>query len=238
VGDSVQIEVNGARLVPTPEGALYWPDEDTLVVADLHFEKGSSFAARGALLPPYDTRSTLKRLASIVARLKPARVISLGDAFHDSGAEARMDEADAAILEAVIGGSDWIWVLGNHDPAPPKRFTGEVVVAKRIGRLVFRHEPTEGAALGEIAGHFHPCARVRTESRIQRRRCFATDGERLVLPAFGAYAGGLNVLDEAFANIFLAPTAWVLGRTRVYPIAPRLLVADPPDAAQFNRQSS
>lgn len=230
---SLFIAVNGAALTPDPLGAAFWTAEKTLIVSDLHFEKGSAFAARGVLLPPYDTRATLRRLAALMERYQPARVISLGDAFHDGGAEARMDEADAAALERLVGAVEWIWVLGNHDPAPPKRFGGEVAIAKRIGQLIFRHEPTEGAAPGEVAGHLHPCARVITESRIQRRRCFATDGARLVMPAFGAYTGGLNVLDAAFAKIFLEPTAWAMGRRLVYPIAPRLLVEDPGDVARI-----
>lgn len=221
------MEVFGAVLIPTVEGALFWPDESLLIVSDLHFEKGSAFAERGVMLPPYDTRATLKKLASVIDRLKPARIISLGDAFHDRRAEARMDEADAAALERLVAAVEWIWVLGNHDPAPPKRFGGEVAIAKRIGPLIFRHEPTEDDAPGEIAGHLHPCARVITESRIQRRRCFATDGARLVMPAFGAYTGGLNLLDIAFAKIFAEPSAWVIGRRLVYPIANRLLVGDP-----------
>ncbi len=236
--ERASVDVTGARLLATAEGALWWPDEETLVVSDLHFEKGSSYAARGVMLPPYDTRATLRRLAAVIGRVKPARVISLGDAFHDGGAEARMEEADAGLLQSLVGATEWIWVLGNHDPAPPKRFKGDVVAVKRLGRLVFRHEPTEGAAPGEIAGHHHPCARVRTETRIQRRRCFATDGARLVMPAFGAYAGGLNLLDEAFAAIFpAAPLAWVLGRARVYPIAPRLLVGDPQTTTSVKRSA-
>lgn len=229
------IEIAGARLLPTPEGALYWPEEETLILADLHFEKGSSFAARGVLLPPYDTRTTLGRIEALCERLAPVRIISLGDAFHDGEAEARMDEEDADRLDALIAEREWVWVLGNHDPAPPKRFAGEVCAAKRAGPLVFRHEPARGPAPGEIAGHLHPCARVRTESRIQRLRCFAGDGARLVLPAFGAYTGGLNVLDEAFGGIFeAAPVTWVLGKRRVYPIAPQLLAADPPSAAALS----
>ncbi|MBI1366023.1 MAG: ligase-associated DNA damage response endonuclease PdeM [Alphaproteobacteria bacterium] len=231
--DGVFIELGGARFTPTPEGALWWPQKEALIVSDLHFEKGSSFAARGVFLPPYDTRTTLKRLGRVVATFKPKRVISLGDAFHDGGAEARIDERDAETLERLVASVRWTWVLGNHDPAPPKRFAGEAVAAERIGRLTFRHEPAAGPAEGEIAGHLHPCARVRTESRVQRRRCFATDGARLVMPAFGAYAGGLNLLDEAFACILQKPVAWVMGRARVYPIAPALLVADPPAAARL-----
>ena len=233
MAESAFIEISDARLQPTPHGALWWPGQKTLIVSDLHFEKGSAFAARGVLLPPYDTRSTLTRLAALMAKLKPAHVISLGDAFHDGGAEARMDEGDAVALEQLVASARWTWMLGNHDPAPPKRFGGEIAVAKRIGPLVFRHEPTEGPAEGEIAGHLHPCARVRADGRILRRRCFATDGMRLVMPAFGAYAGGLNVLDEAFSQILPAPVAWVMSRSRVYPIAPQLLVGDPVSAIRL-----
>lgn len=220
------LKVNGVRLEPSPSGALWWPEEKTLIVADLHFEKGTAFAQRGALLPPYDTRTTLKRLSAAIRRYEPQRVVSLGDAFHDRDAETRMDEADAAALEALIRSREWVWVLGNHDPVPPKRFTGEVVAAKRIGRLVFRHEPAPGRSPGEVSGHLHPCAKVIAEGRMLRRRCFAGDGERLVLPAFGAYAGGLNVLDAAFEPLFETLTAWVLGRAAVYPVSLRRLAPD------------
>lgn len=230
--DRPALSVNGALLTPCPSGALYWRDEETLIVADLHFEKGSAFAGRGVLLPPYDTRTTLRRLAAVIRRFEPKRVVSLGDAFHDRGAEARMDEADAALLEETMRGREWVWVLGNHDPIPPKRFAGEVVAAKRIGRLALRHEPAEGPSPGEIAGHLHPCARVVSSTGSLRRRCFATDGTRLVMPAFGAYAGGLNVLDEAFAPLFGRVTAWVMGRSAVYPVGEARLAPDPPPLAR------
>ena len=243
------IEICGERLAAHPMGALYWPQREALIVADLHFEKGSAFAERGVFLPPYDTRATLKRLAVLCRRFGPRLVVSLGDAFHDRGAEARLDRDharrarqhlgvasggggeirgldDAALLDALLGGHRWLWVLGNHDPAPPKRFAGDVAAERRIGALVLRHEPTMGPSPGELAGHLHPCARIRTESGSQRRRCFAADGERMVLPAFGAYAGGLNILNEAFAPLFERPTAWALGEKGVYPISGRLLVAD------------
>lgn len=230
-----EIKVNGATLTPTPSGALWWREEETLIVADLHFEKGSAFAERGVLLPPYDTRSTLNRLAAVIRHFEPRRVVSLGDAFHDRSAEGRMDEADAAALEALMAGRHWVWVLGNHDPAPPKRFAGEVVAAKRIGRLVLRHEPTAGESPGELAGHLHPCARVVSDGRTLRRRCFASDGMRMVLPAFGAYAGGLNVLDDAFAPLFGSVTTWVMGRSAVYPVGAARLAPDPPPAARMAR---
>ena len=210
--------INGEALTPDPLGALYWAREETLIVSDLHFEKGSSYAARGVMLPPYDTRATLMRLTALVRRYRPKRIISLGDAFHDGEAEARMDAADVEALDSLMRGSDWLWVLGNHDPAPPARFAAPSEPEIAIGPLVFRHEPKEGAAEGEIAGHLHPCARVITEGGSLRRRCFAADGRRLIMPAMGAYTGGLNVLDDAFAPLFDNIVAWVMGGEGVYPV--------------------
>ncbi|GAB4523623.1 MAG: ligase-associated DNA damage response endonuclease PdeM [Parvularculaceae bacterium] len=218
----------GERLTPDPSGALYWPARETLIVADLHFEKGSSFARRGVLLPPYDTRATIRTLAALMRRYAPKRVISLGDAFHDGDAEARMASDDAEALAGLIGATQWIWVLGNHDPAPPARFASAACKAFACAPFVFRHEPRAGAAHGEIAGHLHPAARIAAEGRMLRRRCFASDGRRLVMPAMGAFAGGLNILDDAFAPLFARPSAWVLGDSGVYPIAPERLVPDSP----------
>ncbi len=221
------IVLNGERLVALQAGALYWPARETLVVSDLHFEKGSHYAARGVLLPPYDTRTTLKRLATLIRTHAPRTVISLGDAFHDGEAEARMGADDNAALEALVGAAAWVWILGNHDPAPPRRFAGAVERSLRIGRLLFRHEPSPRKEPGEIAGHLHPAARVRAQGRLIRRRCFATDGDRLVMPALGAYAGGLNVLDAAFAPLFGDVTAYLLGAVGVYAFSGGALVADP-----------
>lgn len=223
---SKDIILCGEALRPDPLGALYWGARETLIVSDLHFEKGSSYAARGLMLPPYDTRTTLKRLAALICNYDPALVISLGDAFHDRNAEARMDDEDAEALEALMAGRDWLWILGNHDPEPPARFKAQTEIETSIGVLTFRHEPLEGPAPGEIAGHLHPCARVSSEGRLLRRRCFAVGGDRLVMPAIGAYTGGLNILDEAYANLFYAPVAWVMGAQGVYPIGCDRLVPE------------
>lgn len=225
------ITVNHESLTPDPLGALYWADHDTLIVSDLHFEKGSSFARRGVMLPPYDTRTTLLRLEALMRTYAPTRVISLGDAFHDGEAEARIDDEDGARLEALTDAADWLWILGNHDPAPPVRFAGASAPVAEIGKLVFRHEPLSGPAPGEIAGHLHPCARVLSEGRAIRRRCFASDGvgaraTRLIMPAMGAFTGGLNVRDAAFAKITPRPVAWVMGRDGVYPVVGNNLAPD------------
>ncbi|MEQ8404116.1 MAG: ligase-associated DNA damage response endonuclease PdeM [Oceanicaulis sp.] len=220
--------VNGARLVADVSGAALELGTRTLLVADLHFEKGSAFASRGQFLPPYDTRATIKALAGAIERLKPARVAALGDSFHDLGADGRIHGEDADSLTALVASvEDWLWIEGNHDPEPPARFGGRTAHEARLGPLTLRHEPQPGARPGEVAGHLHPCARVAVRGRALRRRCFATDGSRLVLPAFGAFTGGLNVRDPAWAKIFdTAPTAWMMGREQVYPVCGTKLRGD------------
>lgn len=213
---SVAFALEDEDLVADASGALYWPREDCLIVADLHFEKGSSFARRRIFLPPYDTRATLAALGAALARLKPKRVIALGDSFHDEGGAARLSVEERRTLLALMSGRDWIWILGNHDPAPP-RLGGTAIAELAIGRLALRHEPRPGVSAGEVAGHLHPCATVRSTGGALRRRCFATDGKRLVLPAFGAYTGGLSVFDPAFGGILSNPfDAIMLGRHRAY----------------------
>jgi DNA ligase-associated metallophosphoesterase len=185
-------------------------------VADLHLEKGSSFAARGQLLPPYDSAATLARLARLVLRYAPRVVIALGDSFHDAGGPARLRIEDRASLQDMQRGRAWIWIAGNHDPEPAANIGGAFHATVSIGGLTFRHEPT-GAA-GEIAGHLHPVARITHRGRAVSRRCFAADETRLVMPAFGAFTGGLNVRHAAFADVFgtLKFTAHMLGTDRLY----------------------
>src|ERR1700744_3255672 len=213
------VSIAGITLVADISGALFWDEQSLLVVSDLHLEKGSSFAARGVLLPPYDTVATLSRLAVVIARHDPRMGIALGDSFHDREAHQRLSEADREGLSALQARRDWIWISGNHDPALPRDLGGVVAEEVAIGPITFRHEPT-GAA-GEIAGHLHPKARVPTRGRSVERRCFACDGERAVMPAFGAYAGGLSVRDRAFQKVFtsLEFMAHVLGDNRMHTIA-------------------
>ena len=222
------VAVAGVALVADCAGALYWPDEGLLAVADLHLEKGSSFAKRGVLLPPYDTAATLARLGALIARYAPKVVIALGDSFHDGGGPQRVLPDDRAMLGALQRGRDWIWIAGNHDPEPVDGLGGTSAATLAIGPLIFRHAPERAAAAGEIAGHLHPVARVNGRGRTVSRRCFAADGRRMVMPAFGAYAGGLNVRDAAFADVFgtLAFTAHMLGEGRLYAIAAKRCLRD------------
>jgi DNA ligase-associated metallophosphoesterase len=209
--------VNGATLIADPLGAAVEPQSRTLIVADLHFEKGSGLARRGRLLPPYDTRATLEGLAALMERWQPRRVVALGDSFHDSGAGERIADHDLEVLGSLMRGREWIWVRGNHDPEPPARCGGEIADEVRIGPLVLRHQPV-GEGAGEVCGHFHPKASVRLRAgRVVSGRCFAGDGRRLVLPSFGAYTGGLDVLDPALSRLFRGAFAVVLiGRDRLY----------------------
>lgn len=202
---AAEISVNGARLLADISGALIWPERRVLMAADLHLEKGSAYAASGRLLPPYDTAATLKRLEAAIGNHGIEAVYCLGDSFHDEAAGGRMAAADAEHLAALTRRCQWTWILGNHDPAPPEgpwrgRIAGEAV----LGPLVLRHEASTGpnAPAGEISGHFHPKAAVRVRDKRLSRRCFIGDGRRLILPAFGAYTGGLNVLDPAIAGLF------------------------------------
>jgi DNA ligase-associated metallophosphoesterase len=215
------IAVAGAALAADCAGALYWPDEGLLVVADLHLEKGSSFARRGSLLPPYDTTETLALLARLIARHAPRLVVALGDSFHDGGGPARLADPDRASLHALQRGREWIWIAGNHDPEPATGVGGSFMATLKVGPLTFRHEPSRDAPDGEVAGHLHPLARVAQRGRLVSRRCFASDDRRLVMPAFGAYAGGLNVRDRAFTRVFgsLRYTAHVMGQDRLYAFA-------------------
>lgn len=217
----MRIALAGAVLQADLRGALFWPSEATLIVADLHLEKGSSYArGRSQFLPPYDTRATLDTLAGVMRQHAPRRVICLGDSLHDPAGADRMDREDAERIASMTGSCDWLWIAGNHDPHPPARWGGTVLSEAVIGSVSFRHQAHEeplADGTGEISGHFHPTASVSTRAARIRGRCFAADGRRLVLPAFGAYAGGLDVLDPAIAGLF-GPSFDVvmLGRQRLF----------------------
>ncbi|HLY57820.1 MAG TPA: ligase-associated DNA damage response endonuclease PdeM [Stellaceae bacterium] len=215
-----RLTLGGAELVADPVGALWWPDERMLLVADLHLEKGTSFARRGTLLPPWDTRATLDRLDAALTRYGPEVVVALGDSFHDREARARLGAEDAARLAALTARCDWRFLAGNHDP-------GGTEEAFEHRGIVFRHEAAPGAA-PEVSGHYHPKATIRVHGRAVACRCFVTDGRRLIMPAFGAYAGGLDVRDPAIADWFPDGfTAWLAGTRRLTAVPSSLLGVRP-----------
>jgi DNA ligase-associated metallophosphoesterase len=222
------IVVAGVALVADPAGAIYWPDEKLLVLADLHLEKGSAFAAHGVLLPPYDTPATLARVARLIERYTPRLVIALGDSFHDGGGPSRMAEISRSALKALQHGRDWLWIAGNHDPDPAENIGGRFAASLALGALTFRHEPSLKQSDGEIAGHLHPLARIARRGRAVSRRCFAGDGNRLVMPAFGSYAGGLNVRNRAIVSLFgaLSFTAHMLGAARLFALPAARCLSD------------
>ncbi|WP_193170656.1 ligase-associated DNA damage response endonuclease PdeM [Nisaea nitritireducens] len=209
--------LNGVSLLADLSGALYWPDRSLLIISDLHLEKGSSFAEKGIPLPPYDTAVTLKRLAAICGQYNPQTVMCLGDSFHDTGGPDRMGKADRAALEQLIAAYDWLWITGNHDPELPEDLPGRRIMEETIGALTFRHEASREPVRGEISGHYHPSARVRTRQRYLSGRCFAYDSDRLIMPAFGALTGGLTVHDKAIRAV-LGPHFDILflGPKRIY----------------------
>lgn len=224
---SLSFEWHGIMLQLDLDGALHWPEERLLVAADLHLEKGTSYAgSAGRLLPPYDSAQTVARLERLIAQYQPQRVIALGDSFHDRAGAARLDQEVAKRIRGLSDRVDWIWIHGNHDPKPPKQLGGRGAVEIAIGPLVFRHDAHEERGEGgEVIGHYHPVAAVSTRGRSFRRRCFAIGRDRLLLPAFGAYAGGLNVREAAIRSLLDAEARLaLLGRDRLhlFPIAAAL----------------
>ncbi len=208
-------------------GCLFWKEESLLVVSDLHLEKGSSFAAKkGLFMPPYDTQATLEKLALRIAHWQPKSIISLGDSFHDDDAATRLPNSYKQHLTQLMSGRDWIWVSGNHDPSPPKDLGGTFCEEIHIGSINFCHEPRPQFKTGEIAGHLHPAAKIKQRGKSVRRRCFVGDDNRIIMPAFGAFTGGLNVLNEAYANLFDMQNfkSWMLSGENVFEMPAKKLV--------------
>ena len=211
------LHMAGERLMLDPLGALFWPEMRLLVVSDLHLEKGSSFARRGMLLPPWDTHATLDRLAALLARWSPETVVALGDSFHDATGSGRLPATEQQRLQAMTQAHRFIWVQGNHDPAPPIGLGGDWVESYVAGPMVFRHQAVLAAAPGEVVGHHHPKAVVRARAGTVSRPCFVADGRRLMLPALGAYTGGLDVRNPAISQLFpQGGRLFLLGQERLY----------------------
>ena len=211
------ISLGGLGFIPDLSGALYAPDFSTLLVADLHLEKGTSLARRGVHLPPYDTRESLALLQAAIAAVAPQRIIFLGDSFHDAGARQRIDTADLDLLRGLTAAFQVIWITGNHDPAPPADIGGSIAAEVALGPVTLRHVP--GALREdelEIAGHLHPAAAIDQRGRRIRCRCFAGDHRRIVMPAFGSYTGALNVTAAPFAPLFDAFDVWMIGTRAIH----------------------
>lgn len=186
----------------TTSGALYWPGERALLVADLHLEKSSFYAKHGQMLPPYDSRETLERIALAIRETGARRVFTLGDNFHDSEGSARLEPHAAGMLSALTRATDWVWITGNHDPHMEARAGGEIAEELEIAGMVLRHEAKAGETRPEFSGHFHPRLQISVRKRRIRRPCAVvstseTSGGRMILPAFGALTGGMDAADPA-----------------------------------------
>lgn len=213
----VPFSFGGHGLLALPQGALFWPARRALLVADLHFEKASWFARGGQLLPPYDTLATLADLEALAAATAAREIWCLGDSFHDVGGCDRLPVAARDALERLTAAARWTWITGNHDPVVADRCGGDVAAEALVDGLVLRHEADPAETRPELSGHFHPKLRVTVRGRQVARRCFVASPCKLVLPAFGALTGGLDVDHPALVRA-VGPAAEAL-----VPVEDRLL---------------
>lgn len=191
------LDFAGEEFLLTKGNALYWPKERALLVADMHLEKGSWYAQHGQMLPPYDSRETLERIADAVNVTGARRVITLGDNFHDDAGTHRLDPYAAGMLESLTRALDWVWITGNHDEKMHRSFGAALVDEMELGGIILRHEAKPGETRAEMSGHYHPKMRVKVRNRHITRSCavvsrFSVTGDRIILPAFGAYTGGMD----------------------------------------------
>lgn len=226
--NAISISLTDVEIVCDWRGAAYFPENRLLVFSDLHLEKGSSFARRGSFVPPYDTYNTLSRVDDLTTAYDPKVVICLGDSFHDEDGDDRIPDDVRRHIVELSNTRDWCWISGNHDPQSPRNLPGFSADEIAIGEITFRHEPKYGISTGEVSGHLHPAARVHRRGRSVRRICFACDSSRLIMPAFGAFTGSLNVLADAYQGLFdwSEFRALLLGDQRIYPITTAQLVPD------------
>jgi DNA ligase-associated metallophosphoesterase len=182
------------------EAALYWPAQNALLVSDLHLEKASAYALNGQMLPPYDSIATLEDIAALCTKYTPAKILSLGDNFHDDDGEARLAEPAAALLVDLARDAEWLWITGNHDRAVAGIWGGKTHGEICLSGITFRHEAQRGDPNPEISGHFHPKFRQVLRGRMVARRCFVKSARKIIMPAFGALTGGLDVQDSAIMH--------------------------------------
>jgi uncharacterized protein len=214
-----KISLGGLELQPHLSGALYVPDYETLVISDLHLEQGTSLARRGIHVPPFDTAITLDLLNATLSNTRAKRVIFLGDSFHDANGEERLDENHQSRLRVITDQYETVWIVGNHDPHPPQSLGGQGAETLSLGSLTLRHEPSKKLKDEiEIAGHLHPGCGLNLRGRHVRGKCFIADQTRLIMPAFGAYTGGLSITSDAFKGLFDTKQTkiWMIGKSSLH----------------------
>ena len=213
------IKLAGLEMIPDLSGALYLPDQQTLIIADLHLEQGTSLARRGLHVPPFDTQSSLDLLDAVVSANNPQRLIFLGDSFHDQEGSSRLDEMHREKLKSITNTVETFWISGNHDPAAPHDLGGTHAEEIALGSITLRHKPAElEEGKYEISGHLHPGCTIVQRGRSIRGKCFVADERRLIMPAFGAYTGALSVTGRAFDGLFKhdATQSWMIGKAAMH----------------------
>jgi DNA ligase-associated metallophosphoesterase len=207
----------GETFVAGAEGALYWPAQRALLVADLHLEKASWYARLGQFLPPYDSQATLSAVAREVERSGAKRLYCLGDSFHDRFGCDRLPAAARALLGAMTSAIDWVWIVGNHDPGFSDHCGGRLAEELEVAGIVLRHEAVRDDPRPEMSGHFHPKLRLHLHGRQVSRRCFVVSATKLILPAFGSLTGGLDATHPEIMSQVGADAAALV------PVSDRLL---------------
>ncbi len=218
------LNFGGNQFQAAGDTALYWPVQQMLLVADLHLEKASSFARGGQMLPPYDSLATLEKLERLIALTGARTVICLGDNFHDHGAEARLCGRAAEMLKQLTSQNEWIWITGNHDPQIDAMWGGRSMDELRVGDVTLRHEAQATFANLEISGHYHPKFRVNINRRNVARRCFVVSERKLIMPAFGSLAGGMDASEAAY---IAQPDLWNAGSAQAVLALPTRFVHFP-----------
>jgi DNA ligase-associated metallophosphoesterase len=213
----VPLSFAGRAFFAFPQGALFWPQRKALIVADLHFEKASWFARFGQMLPPYDSIATMSDLEALIIATQAKELWCLGDSFHDADGAARLEAQARQLCEKLAGELDWYWIVGNHDAAMASPPCGTVLAEAKVEGLMFRHEADPAETRPELSGHFHPKLRLTLKGRHVARRCFVAGGKKLILPAFGALTGGLDVGHPEIRR------ATGAGAQALVPVADRLL---------------
>jgi DNA ligase-associated metallophosphoesterase len=199
------------------DGALYWPAQEALLVADLHLEKASWFARLGQFLPPYDSHATLMALAAEVERTGARRLYCLGDSFHDRFGCERLPANARELLTELTSKLDWTWIVGNHDPGFADHCGGRIADEVELSGIILRHEAVRGETRPEMSGHYHPKLRLSVKGRRVSRRCFVVSATKLIFPAFGSLTGGLDAHHpEIIGNVGEGASALV-------PVSDRLL---------------
>lgn len=218
----IHLSFAGQDFVPLAEGALFWPAREALLVADLHLEKASWYATGGQMLPPYDSLATLDALTQAISRTGAREVWCLGDSFHDDAGTERLPDLARMRLSMLIRRVEWTWITGNHDAGLAGQIGGKCLEAAVVDDILLRHEALGGEPRPEISGHFHPKLRIVQRGRSVSRRCFVASAKKLILPAFGSLAGGLDAGDPAILDAAGRPAdAYVAtsGRLLRFPLA-------------------